>query len=155
MRVWDLHGDTIGTLGMHDWAPYSTEHKDECCDGNFASNNAQVSIDRMAGMNFCQCYAIWTPDQADQPDPLGFYRAGAAYLKQQLADHAQLITQGRDSSEVDAAFAEGRVAAMLTVESARALESGLDIVEEYVRDGVLRIDHPLSFFVFPDASCLP
>jgi membrane dipeptidase len=53
-----------------------------------------------------------------------------------MRSHKDVFAQVRDFRDIPGILASGRVAAILTVENAAALEEGLDVVDEYAADGV-------------------
>ena len=135
----DMHADTIDALGMASHAPISGY--DDIFTGSLADTNAQVSANRMGGVRWAQCYAIWIPDaegedQGDIP-AIDWYREGVAWFKQQMEDHADTFTQVRKFSDIPSILDDGKVAAILTVENAACLDAGLEVVDEFAQDGVL------------------
>ncbi len=132
--VFDLHCDTLDTIAMHDWEPYSGEHPVN--HGTLAANDGALAMER-TGRPWAQNYAIWVPNYEYQKDPLGFYRAGAAAFAEQMTLLADVAEQVRDGREVSRVLGQGKVAAMLAVENAAPMdEGGLAMVDEFVRDGV-------------------
>ena len=135
IQVVDLHCDTVGPLGLADFEPYrsSTEAP---ASGTLAQNDCEVSASRMNGMQWAQCYAVWTPDDCPSVSYREFYRAGADWFLKQMKECADTFTQVRDFRDIPGILAAGKVAAILTVENAVALEEGLEVVDEYAADGV-------------------
>ena len=132
IRMLDMHCDTVDELCMHGLG----EYRDGRGAGTLVSNNLQIAADRMGDVAWAQCYAVWTPDECPDISYASWYRHGAAYFKAQMAAYPDVFTQVFDWADVDGILDEGKVAAILTVESARILEEGLDIVDEFVSDGV-------------------
>ena len=135
----DMHADTIDTLGMRSHAPYANFNNK--FSGTLVDSNAQVSVNRMGGVRWAQCYAIWIPDaegdlQADIP-AIDWYHEGVAWFKQQMKEHSDTFTQVRKFSDIPSILDEGKVAAILTVENAACLDAGIEVVDEFERDGVL------------------
>jgi hypothetical protein len=56
----DMHADTIDVLGMKSHTPYANFNNK--FSGSLADTNAQISANRMGGVRWAQCYAIWIPD---------------------------------------------------------------------------------------------
>lgn len=139
LEVFDMHADTIDALGMVSHKPYSEFNNK--FSGTLASNNGQVSADRMGGARWVQCYSIWMPD--DEGDLTGdipaveWYREAVAWFNSQLEQLGDRFAQPRDFSEIPSILDEGKVAAVLTVENAACLSSGIEMVDEFAKDGVL------------------
>lgn len=139
LAVFDMHGDTIDVLGMVAHEPYSKF--DNKYSGTLASNNGQISADRMGDARWVQCYAIWTPD--DEGDlkadisAVDWYREGVAWFKGQMEQLGDRFAQARDFSEIPSILDEGKIAAVLTVENAACLNAGIEMVDEFADDGVL------------------
>ena len=139
INSFDMHGDTIDALGMTAHAPYSNFH--DKFSGSLVDSNAQISANRMGGVRWAQCYAIWIPDAEgdEQPDisAIDWYREGVTWFKQQMEEQSDTFTQVRKFSDIPSILDEGKVAAILTVENAACLDAGIEVVDEFERDGVL------------------
>lgn len=133
----DLHADTIDTLCMHDLEPYASADSSENHDGSLAESDASVSVDRMGDVGWAQCYAVWTPDDCPSVSHLEFYRRGASFFAEQMAEHGDVFEHVKMDTDIRSVVAGGKVAAILTVENSCALEEGIQVVEEFERDGVL------------------
>lgn len=135
----DMHADTIDVLGMKSHAPYA--NFDNKFSGSLADTNAQVSANRMGGVRWAQCYAIWIPDaEGDEQSDISaieWYREGVAWFKQQMEELSDTFTQVRKFSDIPSILDEGKVAAILTVENAACLDAGIEVVDEFEQDGVL------------------
>ena len=135
----DLHADTIDVLGMRSHAPYAGFNNK--FSGSLADSNAQVSADRMGGVRWAQCYSIWIPDAEgdlqSEISAIEWYREAVAWFKRQMEEQSAAFTQVRRFSDIPSILEEGKVAAILTVENAACLDAGLEVVDEFVRDGVL------------------
>lgn len=136
IRVFDMHCDTIGPLGMADCEPYLSRLKDDNLTGDLACTNCELSGDRMRVMGWAQCYAIWTPDDCPSASHHDFYRRGADWFKHQMALHSDMFVQVCDMRDVRTVIDSGKIAAVFTVENAAMVEDGLDVVDEFVEDGV-------------------
>ena len=135
----DMHADTIDVLGMKSHAPYANFNNK--FSGSLADTNAQVSANRMGGMRWTQCYAIWIPDaEGDEQSDISaieWYREGVAWFKRQMEELSDTFAQVRRFSDIPSILDEGKVAAILTVENAACLDAGLEVVDEFERDGLL------------------
>lgn len=134
IKVFDLHCDTIDALAFGDSGPFvgfaSTE-------GDLVRNRLALGIDRMQTVGpWCQCYAIWVPDQLSELTPLQFYRRARDYFHTQMAAHGDDVVQVRDARALDEVLASGKTAAMLTVENGSPVGSDLGVIDEWAADGV-------------------
>ena len=139
LRTFDMHADTIDTLGMVSHMPYAgfdTKHS-----GTLASNDAEVAADRMGAMQWAQCYAIWLPDYEGEYTTdishIEWYREGVKWFKSQMEQLGDRFEQVRHFGDIPSILEAGKVAAILTVENAACLDVGLEVVDEFAEDGVL------------------
>ena len=137
IRSFDLHCDTIDTLCMHDLEPYASVDNGENHDGDLESTDASISYDRMNDVRWAQCYAVWTPDDCPSVSHLDFYRRGAAYFHEQMELHKEHFTRVTDGRKIQKTVDDGKVAAILTIENSCALEEGIEVLDEFERDGVM------------------
>ena len=119
----DMHADTIDALGMISHTPYANFNNK--FSGSLVDTNAQISTNRMGGVRWAQCYAIWIPDaegdlQADIP-AIDWYHEGVAWFKQQMEEHSDTFTQVRKFSDIPPILDEGKVAAAFAVADNYAL----------------------------------
>lgn len=141
VKSFDMHADTIDALGMTKRMPYASF--DDKYSGSLASNNAQISADRMGGVQWVQCYAIWLPDDNGEGEfetdisHIEWYREGAKWFKEQMEQLKDQFQQVRNFADIPAILEAGKVAAILTVENAACLDAGLDVVDEFANDGVI------------------
>ena len=135
MRVFDLHCDTIDALAYAD-AAYFRPFMAEKRGGTLSSNDIQLSADRM-GSPWCQCYAIFVPDDLNdlKVTPLEFYRHARDWFAADVARPESAVQQIRDACEIDACVESGQVAGILTVENGSPLQD-LSLVDEFAADGV-------------------
>lgn len=134
ITVFDLHCDTIDALAFGNSGPFvgfpSTE-------GDLMHNQLALSLERMQSVGpWCQCYAVWVPDQLHELTPLEFYRRARTYFLAQMAEHRESVVQIRDARTIDEVLASGKTAAMFTVENASPVGSDLGVVDEWQADGV-------------------
>lgn len=139
IESFDMHADTIDSLGMVARKPYSGFHNK--FSGTMASNNGQVSADRMGDVRWAQCYAIWIPDTEgeDAPDisTIDWYHEAVAWFKDQMEQFSDQFTQARSFADIPSILDEGKVAAILTVENSACLDAGIEVIDEFANDGVL------------------
>ena len=135
--TFDMHADTIDTLCMSDIEPYSTIYANGCHTGTLADTDASVSASRMGKMGWAQCYAVWTPDDCPSVSHLEFYRRGAKFFRKQMKKLGDKFVYVKKGTDIRPAIKEGKVAAILTVENSCALEEGIEVLDEFEKDGVL------------------
>ncbi len=135
IKVFDLHCDTIDTLAMTDVEPYSLFGVTP--SGDLLDNDHALAVNRMRRIGpWTQCFAIWVPDDLHSISPLEFYRRARNYFHAQVAQHADAVTQVRDARTLDNVLAEGKVAALLTVENGSPIGDDLGVIDEFAHDGV-------------------
>ena len=134
MRVFDLHCDTVDALAFTDHG-FFAEFMNGAHGGDLTHNALQLAADRMP-YPWCQCYAIWVPDdlQSFGMTPLEFYRHARDWFHAHTAPEGP-VTQVRDARDVKATLDAGRVAALLTIENGTPLTS-LEMIDEIADDGV-------------------
>lgn len=119
LKILDLHCDTL------------------LKEQSFAGNDGHVDLDRLpVGAQYCQCFAIFIDDhlrgQEAAEKAEGYYRHFLANMDQ-LSDR---ICQCRTTVDVEAAFEEGRSAAILTIENGAALGGKMENLERMAGYGV-------------------
>ena len=134
MRVFDLHCDTIDSLTFAEYGAFS-EYVQGAQGGDLVHNSIQLAADRM-GCPWCQCYAVWVPDDLTSfgMDALTFYRTARDWFCAHTSPEGP-VSQVRDAREIDATLADGHVAALFTIENGAPLTS-LELVDEIAADGV-------------------
>ena len=134
MRVFDLHCDTIDSLTFANYGVFS-EYVQGAAGGDLVHNSIQLATDRM-GCPWCQCYAVWVPDDLSSfgMSALEFYRTARNWFKAHTSPQGPVV-QVRDARVIEDVFAGGNTAALLTIENGTQLTS-LDLVDEIALDGV-------------------
>ena len=134
MRVFDLHCDTIDSLAFADYGPFS-EFVQGASGGDLVSNGIQLAADRMP-CPWCQCYAVWVPDDLGTFDmtPLEFYRTARDWFFAHTTPEGPVV-QVRDAADIAPTLEAGRVAALLTIENGLPI-TDLALVDEIAADGV-------------------
>jgi membrane dipeptidase len=104
---------------------------------SFAGNDGHVDLDRLpAGAQYAQCFAIFINDDVRGPAAAeqaeGYYR----HFLRNMEQLPNRILHCRTTAEVEAAFREGRSAAILTIENGAALGGSMDNLERMAGYGV-------------------
>lgn len=119
MKILDLHCDTLLN------------------DQPLAGNTCSVDLDRLpAKARYCQCFALFVHDdfrgQAAIDRAEEFYGRFAA----RTAEAAERIRPCRTTADIEAAFAEGKNAALLTIEGGAALGGRMEELERMAGRGL-------------------
>lgn len=88
------------------------------------------------GVNWCQCCAIFIPDELKGPQAVSYYEAHRDSFYRQMEALSEKALPCRTAADIEAAWAQGKTAAVLTVENGSALAGRLERVEALARDGV-------------------
>lgn len=134
LRVFDLHCDTLDALAMSDTGPYADLGVAK--GGTLGHNGLQLSADRLGGMAWCQCLAIWVPDDLHGMTAHQWYRTVADWFLADAQGEPQSVTRVTDASKIEASLAPGHLTGMLTVENGSPIGHDLGVIEEFARDGV-------------------
>ena len=122
----DLHCDTLTAFT----APGR-------CQNTLDDPCAALSLSRLPrGVRWCQCFAIFVPDGLSPEEASTHYRLHQQSFMRQMALFAPRVAPCRTAADIEAAWGQGKTAALLTVENGAALAGDLDRVEILARDGV-------------------
>lgn len=88
------------------------------------------------GVRWCQCCAIFVPDEFKGDEAIAFYDLHRHSFVRQMDVLADKALPCRTGAEIKAAWAAGKTAVILTVENGSVLAGQLDRVEVLARDGV-------------------
>ena len=120
MFLFDLHCDTIGRL--HDNICLKPGEGSFLSEGVFLTegslpktdtllhNHGHLALDRMAGIDWCQCFAIFMPDQYRGPDAIAYFESCYRYFQTQLAQNAGRLAQVQTVGQLKSALSEGKAA---------------------------------------------
>ena len=89
-----------------------------------------------AGVHWAQCFAIFLPDALRGRDAVAYYDRFRAEFARQMERFADRALPCRGMADVERAWAEGKTAALLTVENGSALAGDLARVARLADDGV-------------------
>lgn len=128
LRVFDLHCDTLDRLALHEngEAVFSYMEGDNLIPharmSSLLSNDAHISLERTAAFDWCQCFAVFIPDDLRGQAAWSFYLRIRDFFRAQCDEHAARLARVVDSRGALGAFSAGKTAGMLTVEGAAFLD---------------------------------
>ena len=142
LQVFDLHCDTLDRLALRRSAEYPTfalhdadVSPERMC--SLADNDAHISLDRIARYRWCQCFAVFIPDELRGDAAWRFFEQVHAYFEGQMAAHADRVQQVCDARMLEDLLDGGKTAALLTVEGGAFFDGGsLDRVDRIAEAGV-------------------
>lgn len=132
LRVFDLHSDTLDRLALHGEASAPggfaahDAHVPAARMRTLADNDAHISLARTAPFDWCQCFAVFVPDKLRGDAAWSFFERVRGFWSDELDRCAERLLQVHTVEGMEAAFAEGKTAGMLTVEGASFLEDDAD-----------------------------
>ena len=91
------------------------------------------------GVHWCQCCAIFIPDQLRGDNAATYYAHHQQNFHRQMEALSDQVRPCRTAADIEAAWSAGKAAAILTVESGAALAGRLERAEVLARDGVRMI----------------
>lgn len=122
LKVFDLHCDTLDRLALSGdpTVPGGFYEHDAVVPRDRMSrlddNDAHISLARMARFDWCQCFAVFVPDELRGDAAWSLFERVRRYWEAERDRCASQVAQVTDASAAAAAFGEGKTAAMLTVE---------------------------------------
>ena len=128
LKVFDLHCDTLDRLALsgdpavpggfyeHD-AGVPRDRMSRLDD-----NDAHISLTRMACFDWCQCFAVYVPDELRGDAAWSLFERVRRFWESETDRCSAKVARVRDAAGAAAAFEQGRNAAMLTVEGCSFLE---------------------------------
>lgn len=121
----DLHSDTL----ILDRDPAH-----ETPTIGLVSTVGHISLDKLPkGTKWAQAFAVFVPDEFRGQGAKDFFEKFAGHFDREIAKHSDLITHCRSFEELEAAFAAGKFAAILTVEGGAVLAGEIERVK-YIAD---------------------
>lgn len=88
------------------------------------------------GVRWCQCCAIFLPDGLKGEEAIAYYSLHKNSFYRQMEALSDRVLPCRTAADIEAAWAQGKAAAVLTVENGSALAGRPERVETLARDGV-------------------
>lgn len=166
LKVFDLHCDTLDRLALSGdpTVPGGFYEHDAGVPRDRMSrlddNNAHISLARMARFDWCQCFAVFVPDELRGDTAWSLFERVRRFWASETDRCSAKVARVRDAVGAAAAFEQGRSAAMLTVEGCSFLEDDaqaetrLDaIAEAGVRMATLTWNGPNALGSGNDTSC--
>jgi membrane dipeptidase len=99
--------------------------------------DAQFSLSKVPkGVHWGQCFAIFIPDGLSTASAMVHYHTHQRSFIRQMERYSDLARPCRCAEEMETAWAEGKTAAILSVENGAALGGQLERVETLAQDGV-------------------
>lgn len=122
MFLFDLHCDTLTAVNAR--------------NRGLMNDGFAVSIDKPPAERWCQCFAIFVPDELRGAQAVQYFESSARFFQAQMNLHSSRITPVRTLAQMDAALNAGKIAAMLTVEGGAALGGDLQNAKKLACAGV-------------------
>ena len=123
----DLHCDTL-TMGPEP----TSEYPDTLDDPRRALSLSALP----SGVHWAQCFAVFIPDELRGQAAIKFFERHRADFARQTAKFADRVAPCRTARDMEAAWAEGKTAAFLTVENGSVLAGDLSRVRRIAEQGV-------------------
>lgn len=127
-KVFDLHCDTLDRLALSGdpTVPGGFYEHDAGVPRDRMSrlddNDAHISLARMARFDWCQCFAVYVPDELRGDAAWSLFERVRRFWESETDRCSAKVARVRDSAGAAAAFEQGISAAMLTVEGCSFLE---------------------------------
>lgn len=128
LKVFDLHCDTLDRLALSGdpTVPGSFYEHDAGVPRDRMSrlddNDAHISLARMARFDWCQCFAVYVPDELRGDAAWSLFKRVRRFWESETDRCSAKVARVRDAAGAAAAFEQGISAAMLTVEGCSFLE---------------------------------
>lgn len=121
-------------------------HCDTLTDSSYTSQGVEdtlndptrvISLDKVPqGTKWAQCFAIFIPDTCRGAEAIDYFERHCESFYRQMDKYCDLVSPCRTLEDIDAAFADKKFAAILTVEGGAALAGDLSCVEKLANAGV-------------------
>lgn len=128
LKVFDLHCDTLDRLALSGdpTVPGGFYEHDAGVPRDRMSrlddNDAHNSLARMARFDWCQCFAVYVPDELRGDAAWSLFERVRRFWESETDRCSAKVARVRDAAGAAAAFEQGISAAMLTVEGCSFLE---------------------------------
>lgn len=128
LKVFDLHCDTLDRLALSGdpTVPGGFYEHDAGVPRDRMSrlddNDANISLARLACFDWCQCFAVYVPDELRGDAAWSLFGRVRRFWESETDRCSAKVARVRDAARAAAAFEQGKSAAMLTVEGCSFLE---------------------------------
>lgn len=128
LKVFDLHCDTLDRLALSGdpTVPGGFYEHDAGVPRDRMSrlddNDAHISLTRMARFDWCQCFAVYVPDELRGDAAWSLFERVRRFWESETDRCSAKVARVRDAAGAATVFKQGRSAAMLTVEGCSFLE---------------------------------
>lgn len=127
--IFDLHCDTLTALRN---APSPSGARD-----TLDLPGCHFALSKLpAGTRWCQCCAIFLPDELRGEEAAAYYEYHRDSFYRQMERFSDRVLPCCTAADIEGAWAAEKAAAVLTVENGSALAGRLERVTELARDGV-------------------
>lgn len=146
-RIFDLHCDTLDRLA---WpvlpahlnggsATYEMDASEGVVPGvlrDFATSPGHLSLESMAAFSWCQCLAVFIPDELDPAQSAEFFDVVSGTLPEHVRRSGSLLGVAREAGEVQGVLESGRSCGILTIENGKLLAAGEHMFDHVAEAGV-------------------
>lgn len=141
LHVFDLHCDTLDRLCLGQIAPKTlwSEQDSEIPlsrRSSLASNCCHIDLERTGQFAWCQCFAIFIPDEFRGDEAWKVFCHVRDFLVSEESEHASSLERVGRMQDAEEVFRLGKTASILTVEGAGFLEDSLDRIGQAADCGV-------------------
>lgn len=135
INLFDGHCDTILRC-------YNREDQQHFNGGRMRENSGHVELARAHGAfgRYAQFFAIFADTKTMSGTYAGIFQAEYDLFKREMEANADIAAHCRTAEEAERAFAQGKIAAFLSVEGAEALGCSLERLEDAYEKGVRAIN---------------
>lgn len=150
--VFDLHCDTAtmlafqslpaelaaaaGMLGQGE-ASATPELPEPPAAADLLAGGFQLTAEKIGTTPWAQCFACFIPDTFEPACAAALWEHVSGCLDRELAQHGDRFSDVRSAAGIRPALAEGRIAAVRTIENARLFAHDIELVHVCAEQGLL------------------
>lgn len=123
----DLHCDTLT-----DWKYTSTGNPDTLDDPKRVLSLSAIPKE----VDWCQFFAVFIPDEQRGQDAIDYFEFNRQSFQRQMKQFPDRVAPCRNAGDMEAAWAQGKTAAFLTIENGSAIAGDLSRVKLLADQGV-------------------
>ncbi len=141
-RFFDLHCDTItrepgvdpaNSVYCLETAPLESRAEKM----SLVDNGFHIDLHKLPEeWDWCQTFALFIPDEYRGQRAIDYFGRCAAVFRSRMEAHGDLIRQVRTPEELEGVLAEGKRAAILSVEGGAALGGRIEMLDRLLEEGV-------------------